>query len=135
MKTNWRDFGIGMASGIAFCFVLYFGWGLIHPHRPDTANGIAATSNAPVGMDENALIAANAERPNNTVMTPPPQLRPEPPQRNERNEAEPPRVLLEPEPRPEPPVVRPRPRPEPDDEPPLYDDPGLDGDDGGKPPE
>jgi hypothetical protein len=106
MKTNWRDFGIGMASGVALCFVLYFGWGLISPQRPETANGIAATSNAPVGMDENALIAANAERPTNTAVTPPPQLRPE-----TRNEVVEPRILLEPEPRPAPPVVRPRPRP------------------------
>ncbi|HTU11271.1 MAG TPA: hypothetical protein VMG08_10285 [Allosphingosinicella sp.] len=128
MKTNWRDFGIGMASGIAFCFVLYFGWGLISPKRPDTANGIVATSNAPVGMDENALIAANAERPNNSnTMTPPPQLRPEP-----RNEVEEPRILLEPEPRPEPPVVRPRPRPDPDDDFPP-EDLGPDDEPGGKP--
>jgi hypothetical protein len=126
MKTNWRDFGIGMASGIAFCFVLYFGWGLIHPRAPETANSIAATSNVPAGMDENALIAANAERPNNNnVMTPPPQLRPEP-----RNES-----ILAPEPRPEPPVVRPRPRPDPDDEPPPPEDLGPDDDDGGKPQE
>lgn len=127
MRTNWRDFGIGMASGVALCFVLYFGWGLIHPRAPETANGIAATSNAPVGMDENALIAANAERPNNNVVTPPPQLRPEP-----RNEVVEPRVILQPE-RPEPPVVRPRPRPEPEVPPP--EEPGLDDDDGGKPEE
>ncbi len=125
MKTNWRDFGIGAASGIAFCFVLYFGWGLIHPHRPEPISNVAATSNAPVGMDENALVAANAERPNNNAMTPPPQLRPEP-----RNES-----ILSPEPpRPEPPVTRPRPRPEPEDEPPP-EDIGPDDDDGGKPPE
>ena len=122
MKTNWRDFSIGVASGVAFCFVLYFGWGLIRPQRPETANTVA-TSNAPVGMDENALIAANAERPNNNVMTPPPQLRPEP-----RNEVEPPRVLLEPEPQ----VVRPRPRPDSEDEPPP-EEPGLDDNPGGKP--
>ncbi len=122
MKTNWRDFGIGLASGVALCFVLYFGWGLIHPHRPETANGIVATSNSPVGMDENALVAANAERPNNNVMTPPPQLRPEP-----RND-----MIIAPEPRPEPPVTRPRPRPEPDLPPPEDLDP-EDGD-GGKPP-
>lgn len=127
MKTNWRDFGIGMASGVAFCFVLYFGWGLISPQRPETANGIAATSNVPVGIDENALIAANAERPANTSITPPPQLRPEP-----GNEAEP-RLLPEPEARPEPPVVRPRPRPEPIDEPPPEDLGPGDGDDGDKP--
>ena len=127
MKTNWRDFGIGMASGIAFCFVLYFGWGLISPQRPETANGIAATSNVPVGIDENALIAANAERPVNSAVTAPPALRPEP-----RNAVEEPRVLLEPEPRPEPPVVRPRPRPQPDIEPPL-EEPGLDDEDGDKP--
>ena len=127
MKTNWRDFSIGMASGVALCFVLYFGWGLIRPQRPETANGIVATSNAPVGMDENALIAANAERPNNNVVTPPPQLRPEP-----RNEVEP-RVILAPEPPPERPVTRPRPRPEPVDVPP--EDLGPDDDDGGKPEE
>lgn len=126
MKTNWRDFGIGMASGVALCVILYFAWGLISPKRPETANGIAATNNAPVGMDENALIAANAERPTNTAVTPPPQLRPEP-----RNVVEEPRVLLEPEPRPEPPVVRPRPRPEPEDNPP--EDLGPIDDDGGKP--
>lgn len=125
MKTNWRDFSIGMASGIAFCFVLYFGWGLISPKRAETANGIVATSNVPVGIDENALIAANAERPTNGSVTPPPQLRPEP-----RNEVEP-RVILTPEPRPEPPVTRPRPRPEPDIPPP--EDLGPDDDDGGKP--
>jgi hypothetical protein len=125
MKTNWRDFAIGMASGVAFCFVLYFGWGLINPQRPDTANGVVATSNAPVGMDENALIAANAERQNNSVLTPPPQLRPEP-----RNEP-----LIAPEPRPEPPVVLPRPRPEPIEDLPLEEDPGPDEEDGGKPPE
>lgn len=131
MKTNWRDFGIGMASGIAFCFVLYFGWGLISPQRPETANGIAATSNAPVGMDENALIAANAERPTNTAVTPPPQLRPEPPVAIEpRNVAEP-RVILTPEPPPERPVTRPRPRPEPDIPPP--EEPGLADEDNGKP--
>jgi len=126
MQTNWRDFGIGMASGVAFCFVLYFGWGLISPHRPEPTNVV--TSNAAVGMDENALIAANAERPINsstTNVTPPPQLRPEP----AANVAEP-RVILAPEDPPRP-VARPRPRPEPDDLPPD-DEPGLD-DDGGKP--
>ena len=122
MKTNWRDFGIGMASGIAFCFVLYFGWGLISPQRPEPVDTVTATTNAPVGIDENALIAANAERPLNSSVTPPPQLRPEP-----RNEVEP-RVLLEPEP----PVVRPRPRPEPFDEPPP-EDIDFDDDGGGKP--
>src|SRR5689334_19514601 len=126
MRTNWRDFGIGMASGVALCFVLYFGWGLIHPHRPETANGITATSNTPVGMDENALIAANAERPNNNNMTPPPQLRPEP--RPEVVNV--PAVAPEPRPVPPPPVVRPRPRPEPEE--PQPDDVEPD-DDGGKP--
>jgi|SRR5689334_11457718 hypothetical protein len=127
MRTNWRDFGIGMASGVALCFVLYFGWGLIHPHRPETANGIVAVSNTPVGMDENALIAANAERPNNNNMTPPPQLRPEP--RTEVVNV----PAIAPEPRPvPPPVVRPRPRPEPDEPPPEDIEP--DDDDGGKPP-
>ena len=126
MKTNWRDFGIGMAAGIAFCFVLYFGWGLIHPHRPETANGVIAVSNTSVGMDENALIAANAERPNNNNMTPPPQLRPEP--RPELVNV----PTIAPEPRPEPPVVRPRPRPRPDDEPPP-EDIKPDDDGGGKP--
>ena len=72
MKTNWRDFGIGMASGIAFCFVLYFGWGLIRPRQAEPVGNVAVTSNAPVGLDENALIAANAERqPSNDTMTPP----------------------------------------------------------------
>jgi hypothetical protein len=126
MKTNWRDFGIGMASGIAFCFILYFAWGLISPQRPETANGIAETSNVPVGIDENALIAANAERPTNTAVAPPPQLGPEP-----RNVVDEPRVLLQPEPRPEPPVVRPRPRPEPEDIPP--EDLVPVEEDGGKP--
>ena len=69
MKTNWRDFGIGMASGIAFCFVLYFGWGLISPKRPEPINSVTAVSNASVGVDENALIAANAERPRNFIRT------------------------------------------------------------------
>src|SRR5438128_2450569 len=125
MRTNWRDFGIGMASGIALCFVLYFGWGLIRPHRPDTANEVIAVQNT-VGMDENALIAANAERPNNAAMTPPPQLLPEP--RPEVRNV--PVIVAEPRPEP-PPVVRPRPRPEPRDEPPPEDvEPD---DDGGKP--
>lgn len=128
MKTNWRDFGIGMAAGIAFCFVLYFGWGLIHPRRPDPVGNVVATANTSVGMDENALIAANAERPNNNRMTPPPQLGPEP-----RNEVRPDPVLI-PEPRPEPPVVRPRPERDPDADLPPPDDPGLDDEDGGKPP-
>lgn len=123
MRTNWRDFSIGMASGVVLCFVLYFAWGLIRPHRPDPVNAVA-TSNI-VGVDENALIAANAERQNNSMATPPPQLRPEP-------ESEPQRNLLTP-PEPEPPVIRPRPRPEPDDEPPPDEDLGPDEDFGGKP--
>ena len=127
MKTNWRDFGIGMASGIAFCFVLYFGWGLIHPNRPEPVGNVVATANAGVGMDENALIAANAERQNGTVMTPPPQLRPEP-RDAVRNEP-----VAIPEPRLEPPVVRPRPR-DPDDDLLPPEDLGPDDDDGGKPP-
>lgn len=119
-KTNWPAFGIGMAAGVALSFVLYFGWNLVHPQRPETANGIVeATANAPVGIDENALIAANAERPTSNVVSPPPQLRPEP-----GSEAEP-HVLLEP------PAVRPRPRPEPVDEPP--EDFGPDDDFGDKP--
>ena len=128
MRTNWRDFGIGMAAGIALCFVLYFGWGLIHPRRPDPVGNIVATTNTPVGMDENALVAANAERPpGNDVMTPPPQLRPEP-----RNEVRPSLDdTILPAPRPTPPVARPRPRPEPVDEPQPEDvEPD---DDGGKP--
>jgi hypothetical protein len=124
MKTNWRDFGIGMASGIAFCFVLYFGWGLIHPQRPEPVNNVAA-ANTSVGMDEKALIAANAEHPNNNVVTPPPQLRPEP-RDDVRNEP-----VDVPEPRREPPVVRPR--PDPDDQPPPEDLGPVDDDDGGKP--
>jgi hypothetical protein len=126
MRTNWRDFGIGMAAGIALCFVLYFGWGLIHPRRAEPVSNIAVTTNAPVGMDENALIAANAERPPGNAMTPPPQLRPEP-----RNEVQPvPDDVLLPAP-PRPPVVRLRPRPQPEDEPPPEDiEPD---DDGGKP--
>jgi hypothetical protein len=125
MKTNWRDFGIGMAAGVALCFILYFGWGLIHPQRPDIANEIAAPANGSVGIDENALIAANAERPNNstTIVNPPPQLRPEP-----RNEPE-----IEPEPRPEPPVIRPRPRPDPDEDLSPPEEIGPDEDYGGKP--
>jgi hypothetical protein len=127
MRTNWRDFGIGMAAGIALCFVLYFGWGLLRPRHSEPVGNVAATSNAPVGMDENALIAANAERPPSNQMTPPPQLRPEP-----RNEVRPvPDDELLPAPPPRPPVVRPRPRPEPDDEPQPEDvEPD---DDGGKP--
>ena len=125
MRTNWRDFGIGMAAGIALCFVLYFGWGLIRPHRPETANSEITVSNSAVGMDENALIAANAERPNNNAMSPPPQLRPEP--RTDVVNV----PVIAPEPRTVPPVVRPRPRPEPQDEPPPEDiEPD---DDGGKP--
>lgn len=120
MRTNWRDFGIGMASGITLCFVLYFGWGLIHPRHPDPVSNVVATTNTAVGMDENALIAANAERqPGNDTMNPPPQLRPEP-----RNDP-----LIAPPPRLEPPVARPRPQPE--DEPPPEDiEPDVDG---GKP--
>jgi hypothetical protein len=127
MRTNWRDFGIGMASGVAFCFVLYFGWGLIHPRRPEPVSNVVATSNTGVGMDENALVAANAEHPTNTTLSPPPQLRPEPPVEI-RNQP-----LIAPEPRPQPPVVRPRPRPDPDDEPPPPEDVEPDDDDGGKP--
>lgn len=127
MRTNWRDFGIGMASGVALCFVLYFGWGLIRPHRPEPISNAPVTANAPVGMDENALIAANAERLNNNTMAPPPQLRPEP--RTEVVNA----PVTAPEPRPvPPPVVRPRPRPEPDEPPPEDIEPD---DDGGKPEE
>ncbi|WP_395614258.1 hypothetical protein [Allosphingosinicella sp.] len=125
MGTNWRDFGIGMASGIALCFVLYFGWGLIHPRHPDPVGNVVATSNASAGMDENALIAANAERPQSNNMTPPPQLRPQP--RNDMMGS--PDDTILPDVRPAPPVNRPRPRPR--DEPPPEDvEPD---DDGGKP--
>lgn len=128
MRTNWRDFGIGMAAGIALCFILYFGWGLIHPRHADPVGNVAATTNTPVGMDENALVAANAERPpSNDTMTPPPQLRPQP--SNELRGA--PDDMLLPAPRPAPPVARVRPRPDPDDEP-QPDDVEPD-DDGGKP--
>ena len=125
MGTNWRDFGIGMASGIALCFVLYFGWGLIHPRHPDPVGNVVAISNASAGMDENALIAANAERPQSNNMTPPPQLRPQP--RNDMLGS--PDDTILPDVRPAPPVTRPRPRPR--DEPPPEDvEPD---DDGGKP--
>ncbi len=125
MGTNWRDFGIGMASGIALCFVLYFGWGLIHPRHPDPVGNVVATSNTAVGMDENALIAANAERPQSNNMTPPPQLRPQP--RNDMMGS--PDDTILPDVRPAPPVTRPRPRPRPE-EPPEDVEPD---DDGGKP--
>src|SRR5438128_2706436 len=118
MRTNWRDFGIGMASGIVLCFVIYFGWGLIHPRHPDPIGNVTATANTSAGMDENALIAANAERPpSNSTMTPPPQLRPEP--RNELRGS--PDDTILPDERPTPPVSRPRPRPQPEDEPPPED--------------
>ncbi len=121
MKTNWRDFSIGMAAGVALSFILYFGWGLISPQRAEAVNDIAATTNVPVGIDENALIAANAERSSDNLLRPPPQLQPEP--------------RVAPEPEPEllpPPVVPPQPRPEPVEEVPPDEDPGPD-DSGGKP--
>jgi len=125
MGTNWRDFGIGMASGIALCVVLYFGWGLIHPRHPDPVGNVVATANSAVGMDENALIAANAEHPPGNAMTPPPQLRPE---RNDLRGS--PDDTILPDLQPAPPVVRPRPRPQPDEPPPEDVEPD---DDGGKP--
>lgn len=126
MRTNWRDFSIGMASGIALCFVLYFAWTMLRPQRSEALNGLAGGSNAPVTMDENALVAANAERSNANAMNPPPELRPAPP----------PAVVAPSEPQilpvveePVPPVVRPRPRPAP----PPEEDFGPDDDYGGKP--
>lgn len=107
-STNWPAFGIGMAAGVALSVSLYFGWSLLRP-APREADNSAMTQNLPVPLDENALVAANAERPANAVR-PPPQLQPE---------AEP----ADPAPvRPEPPVVRPTPRPEPY-EPPPEDEP------------
>jgi hypothetical protein len=113
-NTNWPAFGIGMAAGVALSLSLYFGWALLRP-APREADNVAVTANLPMPLDENALVAANAERPAN-AMIPPPQLRPE-------AEPEP-----EPEPAPvvvvrEPPVVRPTPRPEPYDPPPEDDEP------------
>lgn len=109
-NTNWPAFGIGMAAGVALSVSLYFGWSLLRPDPREADNGVAAT-NMPVSLDENALVAANAERPVNAVR-PPPLLQPQP-------EAEP-----EPAPvRPEPPVVRPTPRPEPYESPPEDDPP------------
>lgn len=119
-NTNWPAFGIGMAAGVALSVSLYFGWTLLRP-APREADNVAVTANMPMPLDENALVAANAERPVN-AMRPPPQLRPE---------AEP-----EPEPAPvrvTPPVVRPDPRPEPYDPPPEDEPPPED--DGGKPAE
>lgn len=128
MRTNWRDFGIGMASGIALCFILYFAWGLLHPRHPDPIGNVTAGANMSVGMDENALIAANAERPPSNTMTPPPQLRPEP--RNELRGSPDDTILPDERPAP-PPVARIRPRPQPQDDPPPEDiEPD---DDGGKP--
>jgi hypothetical protein len=119
-STNWPAFGIGMAAGVALSVSLYFGWSLLRP-APREADNVAVTANLPMPLDENALVAANAERPAN-AMRPPPELRPE---------AEP-----EPEPAPvrvTPPVVRPDPRPEPYDPPPEDEAPPED--DGGKPQE
>jgi hypothetical protein len=113
-STNWPAFGIGMAAGVALSVSLYFGWSLLRP-APREADNVAVTANLPMPLDENALVAANAERPAN-AMRPPPQLQPE---------AEP-----TPEPAPvraEPPAVRPTPRPEPY-EPPAEDDPPPDED-------
>jgi len=110
-NTNWPAFGIGMAAGVALSISLYFGWTLLRP-APREADNVAVTSNMPMPLDENALVAANAERPVNAVR-PPPQLQPE----------------AEPEPaptpvvRPEPPVVRPTPRPEPYESPPEDEPP------------
>jgi outer membrane biosynthesis protein TonB len=114
-NTNWPAFGIGMAAGVALSISLYFGWTLLRP-APREADNTVMTANLPMPLDENALVAANAERPAN-AMRPPPQLQPE---------AEP---TPEPAPvvRPEPPVVRPTPRPEPYD-PPPEDDPPPDED-------
>jgi len=110
--TNWPAFGIGMAAGVALSVSLYFGWSLIRPAPREADNAVIA--NAPMPVDENALVAANAERPDNNVR-PPAQLQPE---------AEP--VA---EPVREPPVVRPEPRrlepydPPPEDDPPPEEDP------------
>jgi hypothetical protein len=118
-NTNWPAFGIGMAAGVALSVSLYFGWSLLRPAPREADNG-SVTANLPAPLDENALVAANAERPMNAVR-PPPVLQPQ-------AEPDPPPV------RPEPPVVRPTPRPEPYD-PPPEDDPPPDDDDGGKPEE
>jgi hypothetical protein len=115
--TNWPAFGIGMAAGVALSVSLYFGWSLLRPAPREADNGVAI-ANMPAPLDENALVAANAERPTNNLR-PPPQLRPE---------AEP---VLEPAPAPvrvTPPVVRPDPRPEPYDPPPEDDEPPPDDD-------
>jgi hypothetical protein len=110
--TNWQAFGIGMAAGVALSVSLYFGWTLIRPAPRETANA-AAAANAPMPFDENARVAANAERPENNLR-PPPQRRPEP---ESEPEAEPAPVRVVP------PVVRPAPAPEPYDPPPEDDPP------------
>ena len=115
--TNWPAFGIGMAAGVALSVSLYFGWSLLRPAPREADNGVA-TANAPMPLDENALVAANAERPTNTLR-PPPQLRPEEPVVEPAPEPAPVRVT--------PPVVRPTPRPEPYD-PPPEDEPAADDD-------
>ena len=74
-NTNWPAFGIGMAAGVALSISLYFGWTLLRP-APREADNTVMTSNLPMPLDENALVAANAERPAN-AMRPPPQLQPE----------------------------------------------------------
>jgi hypothetical protein len=123
-NTNWPAFGIGMAAGVALSVSLYFGWSLLRPAPREVDNGVA-NAIMPPPLDENALVAANAERPVNAVR-PPPQLQPG----GLQPEAEPAPAPV----RPEPPVVRPTPRPEPY-EPPPEDDPPPDDDDGGKPQE
>ncbi|MEA3013076.1 MAG: hypothetical protein QOD42_1621 [Sphingomonadales bacterium] len=118
-STNWPAFGIGMAAGVALSVSLYFGWSLLRPAPREADNGVVSAN----VVDENALVAANAERPNNSL-GPPPQLRPE---------AEPvsvPVTVPQPVPvRAAPPVVRPDTRPEPYD-PPPDDEPPPDDDDG-----
>jgi hypothetical protein len=74
--TDWRAFGIGMVAGAALMVCVYFGWMLLRPNPSATANA-AASENIPLALDENALVAANAERPGNSLR-PPPRLEPEP---------------------------------------------------------
>ena len=120
--TDWKTFGIGMAAGIALSVSVYFAWSLLRPAPREPAN-VAATANPPLPLEENALVAANAERPQNSLNSPL-QLGP--------GAGLEPAPAAEPAPTPPPvrvpPVVRPDPRPVVEDEGPPEEDPPLDED-------
>jgi hypothetical protein len=120
--TDWKTFGIGMAAGIALSVSVYFAWSLLRPAPRDTAN-VAATASVPLPLEENALVAANAERPQNSLGSPlqlGPGLEPAPAPAAELAPTPPPVRI--------PPVVRPDPRPVVEDEGPPEEDPPLDED-------